>query len=107
MVFKSLGVGGLLLALGAFAAPASAAPISSVNGVTAGVATSAAEKASYRRCWWHNGHRRCRWVDDDYSYYGYGDGYYGYGPGVGVFIGGRGGHGGRGHGDGGHGRGRH
>ena len=102
MALKSLGVGGLLLALGAFAIPAQAAPISGANGVTAGLQTSAAEKASYRRCWWHHGHRHCRWVNDDYGYYGYDNGYYGYGPSVGVFIGGRG-HGGRGHGGHGHG----
>jgi hypothetical protein len=48
--------------------------------------TSAVEQVNYRRCWWHNGHRRCRWVGDSY----------GYGPGVNLYFGG-GGHRGHGH----------
>jgi hypothetical protein len=93
-MWKSLTASGLLLALGTFALPAAAAPLAGANGVTAGIQTSAAEKAAYRRCWWRHGVRHCRWVYDDYGYWDNGYYGYGYGPSVGVFIGGRGGHGG-------------
>jgi hypothetical protein len=96
------------LAGAGMAAPASAAPLSGVQG---GVpeAAPAVEKAAYRRCWWHHGHRHCRWVATRYYDYGYYDDYpygygYGYGPSVGFFFGGGGGghrHGGW-HGGGGH-----
>ena len=69
--------------------PASASPLSGAAKLNK--STSVVEKAAYRRCWWHRGHRHCRWVGysnyyDDYPYdYGYS-----YGPGIGFFFGGGG-----------------
>ena len=77
MLSKILSAGALALTLGFLTAPASAAPLGSVDGVKSGTA-SAAEQVAYRRCWWRNGHRHCRWVDDGY----------GYGPGVNLYFGG-------------------
>jgi hypothetical protein len=77
-----------------------AAPISGASELKP--STNAVEKAAYRRCWWHRGHRHCRWFhsayyDDDYYYGGYPYGY-SYGPSVGFFFGGGGHrHGGFGH----------
>ena len=79
--------GAFALALGFFAAPAFAAPLGTMDGIKAGDARSAVEQVNYRRCWWRNGHRHCRWVGDGY----------GYGPGIGLYFGG-GGRGGHGHG---------
>lgn len=67
-------------ALAALATPASAAP-ASLEGIK-GNTPSAAEHVAYRRCWWHRGHRHCRWVEDGY----------GYGPGVNLYFDGRRGH---------------
>jgi hypothetical protein len=93
MLSKFLPLGALALMLGAFAAPASAAPVSSLDGVKGG-SPSATEQIAYRRCWWEHGRRHCRrtvtryYYDD--GYYGYGPGYYG--PGIGLYFGGGGHH---------------
>ena len=84
MIIKPTAFAALMLAAATFAAPASAAPQSTLSGVTEGAATNV-EKADYRRCWYSGGRRHCRIVRG-YGYYdepsyGYGPGYYGYGPG--------------------------
>lgn len=66
----------LALTLATFAAPASAAP-ASLEGVKGG-APSATEHVAYRRCWYHRGHRHCRYVREGYRYE----------PGVNLYIGG-------------------
>jgi hypothetical protein len=38
-----------------------------LKGIEAGTGTSVTEQVGYRRCWWRNGQRRCRWVDDGYK----------------------------------------
>jgi hypothetical protein len=77
MLSKWTSIGALALTLGFFAVPASAAPLG-VNGVQAETSQSTtAEPVSYRRCWWRDGHRHCRWVEDTY----------GYGPSVGIYVG--------------------
>ena len=82
MLSRIVSAGAFALTLGFLAAPASAAPLGSVDGVKAGTGVSAAEQVAYRRCWWLDGRRHCRWVEG-----------YGYGPSVGVYIGdGRRGH---------------
>jgi len=91
---------------GAFTTGASATPLSSGTGSELKSATApAVEKAAYRRCWWRDGYRVCRWIGDHYyddGYYddGYYGPYFGFGPGIGFGFGG--GHGGHFHG-GGHG----
>ena len=73
-------------------------------GVAGASAKSPLQSADYRACYYHNGVRHCRWVDDDYAYDDYDDGYWGV-PGFAFSFGGGprfGGHGG-GHGHGGHG----
>jgi len=80
---KWVASGAFALALGFLTAPASATPLSAMDGVRSGDIASAAEQVSYRRCWWHKGHRHCRWVDDGY----------GYGPGINLYFGGGGRHG--------------
>ena len=82
MLSKTVSLAALSLTLGFLAVPASAAPVASVNGAQAGISTSAAEPVGYRRCWYRNGQRQCRWVDGGYDTYGYRDAY-GYRPGVG------------------------
>ena len=65
--------------LGAQAAPASPGM---THTMTAGGAQSKAQKVAYRRCWWRDGRRHCRWYDAPnrgYGYYPYRGGYY-YGP---------------------------
>ena len=49
---------------------AHAAPISSAMTQLKGVAQDASpiDSVNYRRCWWHNGHRHCRWYGG-YPYY--------------------------------------
>jgi hypothetical protein len=74
MTLKFASLGAAAVVLGFLAAPASAAPMSGVNDVTAGVPTSAAQEVA-RRCYWHRGHRHCRYVG------------HGYGPGVSIHIG--------------------
>jgi hypothetical protein len=51
------------------AAPASAAP-SGLDGIRSGE-TSLIEQAQWRRCWWRDGARVCRW----YRGWGYGPGW--------------------------------
>lgn len=101
MRFASYGVAAAI-ALGAFSVSAQAAPATGDLKATAGTG-SGVEKAAYRRCWWSDGVRRCRWIYDDYGYYDdgdYGYPYYGYGYGPGFYFGGGRGHG---HFHGGHG----
>ena len=66
--------------LGAQAAPAAPGMTQTMAAVGA---QSKPQDVAYRRCWWRNGHRHCRWYDAPYRGYGYypyrGDGYY-YGP---------------------------
>jgi len=105
---KSLFALSLIASLGAVA-PATATPLSGIQNA-APAAEPAVEKAAYRRCWWHHGHRHCRWVATRYYDYGYYDdypGYYGYGPSVGLYFGGGGWGGHRGGWHGGHGGHRH
>jgi hypothetical protein len=75
MLSKYTAIAAFALSLGYLAMPASAAPLASVTGARAGNDTSATEQIAYRRCWWRNGHRHCRWVEE-----------YGYGPGVNLYF---------------------
>ena len=79
------------LALGLAALSAQAAPVGSATADLKAAAgqSSSVEKADYRRCWWRNGRRYCRWVREYYP----DDGYYPYyyGPSVGFYFGGGGG----------------
>jgi hypothetical protein len=44
---------------------------SAVSAPRASTVESVAEKIAYRRCWWRNGVRHCRWYRSGYSpYYG-------------------------------------
>jgi hypothetical protein len=74
MLTKSIAVAAFALSLAYLVAPASASPLSSVTG--AKTDTSATEQVNYRRCWWRNGSRHCRWVEE-----------YGYGPSVNLNFG--------------------
>jgi hypothetical protein len=76
-MLKSLSFTTAIFALGILATPASAAPASGLQGAEAGTGASATEQVAYRRCWWHRGHRHCRWVDT-----------YSYGPSINLHIGG-------------------
>jgi hypothetical protein len=67
-MLRSLSFTIVALVLGVLTTPASAAPGSNLKGIEAGIGTSVTEQVGYRRCWWRNGQRRCRWVDDGYSY---------------------------------------
>ena len=67
-MLRSLSFTTVALALGVLTMPASAAPGSNLKGIEVGTGTSVTEQVGYRRCWWRNGQRRCRWVDDGYSY---------------------------------------
>src|SRR6476660_679100 len=67
-MLRSLSFTTVALALGVLTTPASAAPGSNLKGIEAGTGTSVTEQVGYRRCWWRSGQRRCRWVDDGYSY---------------------------------------
>jgi hypothetical protein len=64
------------MSLTAQAAPAGA---SAVDLKTA--ATTSVEQVRYRRCWWHNGHRHCRYYRDDGPSVSF------YGPGFGLYLG--------------------
>lgn len=75
-MIKLVSIAAMALAFGFVTAPASAAPIGSVNGVQVADGASIAEQVGYRKCRWHNGRKHCRWVEG-----------YGYGPSVGVHIG--------------------
>jgi hypothetical protein len=76
------------------AAPAGGGPAAALKGEAS--RNSAVEKTDWRRrCWYHRGHRHCRWQwYDDYYDPPY------YGPGIGFFFGP--GHHHRGHGHHGH-----
>lgn len=99
----------VLYAATALSAAGLAVPVqaASINSAAASKPSAGAtynlQDVAYRRCWWRDGHRYCRWIGDDYGYY---DNYdYGYAyPGIAF---GFGGFGGRGHfGGNGHGHGR-
>ena len=66
--------------LGAQAAPGASGMSQTMAAVGA---QSKPQDVAYRRCWWRQGHRHCRWYDAPYrgdGYYPYrGEGYY-YGP---------------------------
>jgi hypothetical protein len=86
-------MGGMIgaLALAAFCAPASAAPLGgAANGVKAAAGDSAAvqDVRWHRRCWRHRGHLHCRrvWSGDRYYYGGYPYGYDS--PGISLYFGG-------------------
>jgi hypothetical protein len=68
VMLRSLSFTTVALALGVLTMPASAAPGSNLKGIEAGTGTSVTEQVGYRRCWWRNGQRRCRWVGDGYTY---------------------------------------
>jgi hypothetical protein len=72
-MMKGMAVGAFALVLGISAVPASAAPLGTLDGIKS-EDTAAAEQVSYRRCWWHKGHRHCRRYGGHgyYPYYGYG-----------------------------------
>jgi hypothetical protein len=88
-----LGTAGAVM-IGMLAGPAAAAPAIGSGLKTAATENSGVEKAAYRRCWWHHGHRHCRYVSRGYRYYGYAPYYdggyygYGYGPSLGLYFGG-------------------
>jgi len=74
---------------------------STAAGELKATAGPAIEKTAYRRCWWRDGVRVCRWIghpdygdDDDYGYYGPS---YGVGPFIGFGFGGGRFHGGHFH----------
>jgi hypothetical protein len=83
MIRKSTALAAAVLAVGTYAAPATAAPPSTLGGGKDAVESNV-EKAHYRRCWYSHGVRRCRIVRAyryyDGPYYDYAPGYY-YGPG--------------------------
>jgi hypothetical protein len=94
-------------ATGSFTWGAAATPLSGAGSELKAATAPAAEKAAYRRCWWRDGYRVCRWVGGDYYDNGYyDDGYYGpyvgFGPGIGFGFGGGHFHGGHFHGGHGH-----
>jgi hypothetical protein len=94
-------------AAGSFTWGAAATPLSGAGNELKAATAPAAEKAAYRRCWWRDGYRVCRWVGGDYYDNGYyDDGYYGpyvgFGPGIGFGFGGGHFHGGHFHGGHGH-----
>jgi hypothetical protein len=63
--------------LGATSIVANAAPAGSVISAKPGLEnTSVVEKVAYRRCWWRDGARHCRWVHDGRRVYGHGYGLY-------------------------------
>ena len=66
-MLKSLSLTSVVLAFGVLASPAVAAPASSLQSLEA-ANSSLTEQVGYRRCYWHRGHRHCRWVDDGYLY---------------------------------------
>jgi hypothetical protein len=72
------------LALGLATLPVEAAPAGGATIDLEGAAETSVEKAHYRRCWWHRGHRHCR-RHYGYRYYPY---YYGYGPSIRFYWGG-------------------
>jgi hypothetical protein len=76
-IMKYLATASLSLALALLAVPATAASVGNLDGLRQG-AQPAAEQVAWRRCWWHHGHRHCRWVHRGY----------GYGPGVNLYFGG-------------------
>ena len=80
-MMKGMAAGAIALVLGSWAVPVSAAPLGTLDGIKS-ENTSAAEQVSYRRCWWHKGHRHCR----RYGGYGYYP-YYG-SPGISFYFGG-------------------
>jgi hypothetical protein len=63
------------LGLGSLAAQAAPAAPGALETMTAATRDGKAENVAYRRCWWHRGHRHCRWYGSRYRGYGYG--YYG------------------------------
>jgi hypothetical protein len=81
MLARYLSSAAVAITLGLFAAPASAAPVG-LDGLKSGTGASPAQKVAHRHCWYHRGHRHCRWVGRSY----------GYGPGVTIYLGGRHGH---------------
>jgi hypothetical protein len=98
---------GISAATGAFTWSAAATPLSGAGSELRTATAPAVEKAAYRRCWWRDGVRVCRWVGDYYyddGYYddGYYGPYFGFGPGIGFGFGGGRFHGGHFHGGHGH-----
>jgi len=75
----SAAAGALVLGLATMSAQA--APAGSTTGLKAAAGTeTSVDQVGYRRCWWHHGHRHCRYYGDR--------GYYGYGPGINFYWGG-------------------
>lgn len=49
---------------------ANAAPLgANVGDIKAAAQESSVVEQVAQRCWWHRGHRHCRWVPPVYSYY--------------------------------------
>ncbi len=72
-ILKWLSPAALVLGAGLLAGPASAAPVSSLAGLTE-AQTSNVEQVHYRRarrCWRHRGHWHCRRPLRRYGYYAY------------------------------------
>jgi hypothetical protein len=74
-MLKTLSLSTVLLAFGVLATPSLAAPATGLKGVESQASSSLTEQVAYRRCWYHHGHRHCRWVG-------------GYGPSVSLHFGG-------------------
>ena len=74
-MLKTLSLSTVLLAFGVLATPSLAAPATGLNGIESQAGSSLTEEVAYRRCWYHRGHRHCRWVG-------------GYGPGFSLHFGG-------------------
>jgi hypothetical protein len=75
-MLKTLSLSTVLLAFGLLATPSLAAPATGLQGIESQTSSSLTEQVAYRRCWWHRGHRHCRWVG-------------GYGPSIRLHFGGR------------------
>ena len=93
-ILKVLSPAALVLGAGLLVGPASAAPVTSLTGLTE-TQTSNVEQVHYRRgrCWRHRGHWHCRRSLRRYGFYAYPyyepyPYYYGYGPTIGFSFGG-------------------
>lgn len=66
------GAAGALM-LGSLSLTAQAAPLGGAqDALRADVGqNSQAQDVAWRRCWWHRGHRHCRWVGHRHGYYPY------------------------------------
>ncbi len=88
-VFTMVTIGALALCTAtATAQAASIGGRASAFRVTAAAAGGVAEKIAYRRCWWRNGVRHCRWYRPGYTpYYGVYSQQYPVGSPIGIIMG--------------------